>query len=105
MFSVSQVLLGCLVGYQLSLLLFLSHFKYLLSLRKIDCREEKTLEILVGLAAHIEALNLAIQPTLTEQDKEKYLERFNKWLSSYLAVEPLKRVRLLFRRDVIASEK
>lgn len=76
--------------------------------RKIDCRKEEGQEILEGLACHLEALNLAIKPTLTAADKEKYLELFNKWIKSYLDKEPLKRVRrslfLLQKRSNISSE-
>ena len=59
----------------------------------MDCRDPVKQEILFGIAYHLEAMYLAIQPTLTEQDKEKYRDLWNKWVASYLAKEPLKNVR------------
>jgi hypothetical protein len=49
---------------------------------------------LLGLANHIEAMCLAIQDTLSNEELDKYDTLTAAWMAAYLADEPLKRVRL-----------
>lgn len=99
LFSVQQVLIGCLLGCVPFLYIhFPFEFNVMPSiLRKTGAKDDpKTMKILEGLASYITALNLAIQETLTEADKDEYNKLFLSWLGSYLEVEPLKRVCIRF---------